>query len=252
MIYVRSLLVNVIVVIWTFSCALVAVVLALGGRLPLMHMARIWGHGIQFLAKYIVGITYEIQDRHNIPKQGSYILACKHQSAWETSMTQILSFDSSIVLKHELMLIPLFGQVLVIAGAIGVNRRKGRRVLPMLIESAKKQVAKGRPIFIFPEGTRGQAGVEGKYRSGVYALYHHLNLPVIPVALNSGYFWPKRGFLKYPGKIIMKVLPAIEPGLTHEVFMKELSESIEKACKALPSRNNNVQQLSLKSNHECS
>src|SRR5258708_1458947 len=99
MLFMRSLLVNVLMWIWTFSCAIIAVPLAIFGRMPLMYTARVWGHGIQFLAKYIIGLTYEIQDRHLIPQTGSYILACKHQSAWETSMTQILSFDSSIILK---------------------------------------------------------------------------------------------------------------------------------------------------------
>jgi 1-acyl-sn-glycerol-3-phosphate acyltransferase len=252
MLFVRSLFANVIIWIWTISCALIAVLLSIGGRMPLMHTARIWGHGVQFLIKYIVGLSYEIQDSHHIPKSGSYILACKHQSAWETSMTQILSFDSAIILKRELMLIPLFGQVLVIAGAIAVNRNKGRSVLPMLVANAKKQVEKGRPIFIFPEGTRGQPGIPGKYRSGVYVLYHNLNLPVIPVALNSGYFWPRRGFLKYPGHIVLKVLPPIEPGLPQARFMKQLSQSIEGACQTLPGHSCDEHPVTLKTNHECS
>lgn len=252
MIFMRSLLFNICFMAWTFLCAVYAVIVSIFGRMPLMYTARIWGMGVQFFLKHIIHLTYEIQGRHHIPQSGPYILACKHQSAWETTVIQMLCFDSAIILKRELVLIPLFGQVLKIAGAISVNRGKGRSVLPALIASAKKQVQKGRAIFIFPEGTRGQPGRAGHYRSGVYVLYHHLNLPVIPAALNSGYFWPRRGFLKYPGHIILKVLPPILPGLKQDVFMDQLSTSIDEACRTLPVSNDHHPQSNLSTHHEYS
>lgn len=252
MIFLRSLIFNLCFMVWTFLCALFSVIVSVGGRMPLMYTAQVWGIGIRVLLKYVVNLTSEIQDRHHVPQSGPYILACKHQSAWETTVIQLVCFDSAIILKRELMLIPLFGLVLKIAGAISVNRHKGKSTLRSLIASAKEQVQKGRAIFIFPEGTRSQPGSAGRYRSGVYFLYHHLNLPVIPAALNSGCFWPRRGFLKYPGNIVLRILPPIEPGLEHDVFMEKLRGSIDGACQALPMINHHNQKFSLSTNHELS
>jgi 1-acyl-sn-glycerol-3-phosphate acyltransferase len=252
MIFLRSLLFNFCFIVWTFLCTIYAVLVSVFGRMPLMYTARTWGVGVQVMLKHIINLTTEFQDRHHIPQSGPYILACKHQSAWDTTIIQILCFDSSIILKRELMLIPLFGQVLKIAGAISVSRRKGRSVLLALIAGAKTQVQMGRPLFIFPEGTRSQPGQAGQYRSGVYALYHHLNLPVIPAALNSGCFWPRRGFLKYPGHITLRVLPPIQPGLKQDVFMAKLRESIDEASQNLFQTVPHNQNISLSKNHEYS
>jgi len=220
------------------------------GRKPMIFLAKHWGTGAQALLKILVGITYEIQGTHHIPKSGSYIFACKHQSAWDTTMIQLLSYDSAFILKRELFWIPIFGQVIKVAGAIGINRSKGRTLMSNLKDMAAREVRKGRPLFIFPEGTRGQPGKPGKYHSGVYALAQHLDLPVIPAALNSGYFWPRRGFLKYPGHIVVKILPPLSPKLSHVDFMHQLKESIETACQSLPKPTHHQLSITMDSVHE--
>ena len=106
-----------------------------------------------------------------------------------------------------------------------------------MLEGAKRSLDNGRPVFIFPEGTRSAAGQAGKYRQGIYALYKALEVPVLPVALNSGYFWPRHGFLKKPGgTIILDILPPIEPGLPADEFMKTLENTIESATLTLAPR----------------
>jgi len=200
------------------------------GRLTVIKSARGWGEGVRFLMRWILNITVEIRGRENLPEDRPVIVACKHQSAWETTYIQNLAFNSAVILKRELVFIPIFGQVLLAAGAIQIDRSKGKSVLPELIKSAKKQMEGNRKIFIFPEGTRSMAGKPGRYKAGIFKLYEALNIPVVPMAHNAGYFWPRRGFLKKPGVIVVEILPQIEPGLPEVKFMKHLEKTIETSC----------------------
>lgn len=234
--YIRSFIFNIFFFLWTTLLTLVTFVIGIFGYMTTVFIAVLWGDGIIFAAKHILGITTEFRGMENIPKDRPYIFACKHQSAFDTVVIQHLAHRSAVILKHELLWIPVFGQVMMFAKAISLNRRKGRKIIPQLIEQAEKQVAMGRPIFMYPEGTRGQAGMRGKYKTGIAAVYEALNIPVIPAALNTGYFWPRRSFLKYPGHVVFEILPAIEPGLDQETFMKTLEDKIETACDRLPKR----------------
>jgi 1-acyl-sn-glycerol-3-phosphate acyltransferase len=233
MIFLRSFLFNILFFFLTVLCSCSSFLLAPFGRKPLIRIAQIWGFGTQFLLKRTVGITYEIKGKENIPTKGPYIFACKHQSAWDTTIIQLLAYDAAIILKRELLWVPIFGQILIVAGAIGINRAKGKMMMSDLIEKARKQADKKRPIFIFPEGTRVRPDAPPRYKYGIYALYCRLNLPVVPAALNSGYFWPRRGFLKHPGHITVQILPQIKPGLPSKEFMTALEGAIEGACKTL-------------------
>ena len=139
------------------------------------------------------------------------IFAFKHQSAWETLAIHLLLDGAAIALKRELTQIPLFGWTLLHAGMIRVDRHGGPRALRGLIEGGRA-LERGSPIVIFPEGTRVPPGEHRAYQPGVAALYRHLDCPVVPVALNSGVFWPRRSFVKRPGRIVVEFCRRSSPG----------------------------------------
>ena len=205
--------------------------LAFPPRLMLAH-SRAWMRGVQFLLARIVGLEYEVRGRPRGDSRPA-IFAFKHQSAWETLAIHLLLDGAVIALKRELTQIPLFGWVLLHAGMIRIDRKGGPRALRGLIEGGRAALARGAPIVIFPEGTRVPPGEQRPYQPGVAALYRHLDCPVVPVALNSGVFWPRRSFVKRPGRIVVEFLPPIEPGLERKAFMAELHDRLETATARL-------------------
>ena len=157
-------------------------------------------------------LTHRISGLENMPA-GPVIFACKHQSSWETLAFSKLFPNSAIVLKRELLFIPIVGWAMARVGNIAVERGDGAAALRGLVRQAKAAIADGRSILIFPEGTRTPVGSQRPYHVGTAALYRQLGVPVVPVALNSGVFWGRRQFIKWPGVIDVEVLPAIPPGL---------------------------------------
>jgi 1-acyl-sn-glycerol-3-phosphate acyltransferase len=228
----RSALFNVALWSWT-AIMLVAAVLwfAFPPRRMIAH-SRAWMRGVQFLLATIVGLDYEVRGR-SVGRPRPAIFAFKHQSAWETLAIHLLLDGAAIALKRELTQIPVFGWTLLHAGMIRVDRRGGPRALRSLVEGGRSALARGAPIVIFPEGTRVPPGEHRAYQPGVAALYRHLDCPVVPVALNSGVFWPRRSFIKRPGRIVVEFLPAIEPGLERKAFMVELRNRLEPATDRL-------------------
>ncbi|MBY0462537.1 MAG: 1-acyl-sn-glycerol-3-phosphate acyltransferase [Alphaproteobacteria bacterium] len=187
--------------------------------------------------KYIVGLDYKIEGIENLKaatEQGPCIIACKHQSAWETIIFAILSDKFQIVLKRQLMYIPLFGWYLRKLNSIVVDRDAGSQAIKQLVHQSREAIKNDRSILIFPEGTRGKPGEPGVYQPGIAALYRDLNVPVLPVALNSGVFWGRRSPIKKPGVITLRFLKPIPSGLPRSEFTTQLEESIETACKSLP------------------
>lgn len=201
-------------------------------RIVVFYVAKYWGLGVQFLLKYCVNITYEVRGRENLP-QTPVIVASKHQSAWETTMIHVLVPGCAIILKHELTWIPLFGQLLLKSNAITLQRARGSKIIPQLVEQAKKRLAAGQSVFIFPEGTRRPVDAPARYKSGIAAVYQETHVPVVPAAHNAGFFWARRDFIKKPGKIVFEFLPPIQPGLDGDLFMKKLTDAIETAANKL-------------------
>ena len=191
-----------------------------------------WARVSLFLLRVLAGIRVKVRGRENIPA-GAALIAAKHLSAFETfALLPLLAFPT-MVMKIELLRIPLFGQFSVACGMIMVDRAKGGAALRDMIHRGREEAAKGRQIVIFPEGTRRPPGAPPAYQSGVALLYKGLDLPVVPLALNSGLFWPRRSFLKYPGTIIVEFLPPIEPGLDSKAFLARLQMAIESASDRL-------------------
>jgi len=177
-------------------------------------------------------LTHRVRGLENLPA-GPVILACKHQSSWETLAFSRVFPRSATVLKRELLFIPVVGWAMARVGNIAVERGEGAKALRSLVRQAKQTMAEGRSILIFPEGTRVAIGAEKPYQVGTAALYRQLGVPVVPVALNSGVFWGRRKFIKWPGIIDVEVLPPIPPGLNRETFMTTLRERIETATDRL-------------------
>ena len=232
MLFVRSLLFNLALWLWTGLMVLVALPLLAAPRQQMVAIGRRWEQGAQSLLARLAGLTYEVRGRERLPAQPA-IFAFKHQSAWETLVLHLLLADPAIVLKRELTLIPLFGWYLRHAGMIGIDRAGGARALRALVEDSRAALARGSPIVIFPEGTRAPVGERNPYQPGVAALYRQLDCPVVPVALNSGLFWPRRSFIKRPGRIVVEFLPPIAPGLDRDAFMTELEQRLESATERL-------------------
>jgi 1-acyl-sn-glycerol-3-phosphate acyltransferase len=174
----------------------------------------------------------EIRGAGNIPA-GACLIASKHQSAWETfALFPPFAFPT-IILKRELTWIPWFGWGLIKGGMIALDREAGKEALANLIAKTRAALAQGRQVIVFPEGTRRPVGAEPDYKLGVVQLYANCGVPCVPVALNSGVFWPRRKFLRYPGTVVIEIMPPIPAGLPRAAFFRRLQEDIETATKRI-------------------
>jgi 1-acyl-sn-glycerol-3-phosphate acyltransferase len=215
-----------------------AVFLLLGS--PLLLAPRAWAMaGLRAHARaslwwmrVIVGTTVEVRGLDNLP-DGPALIAAKHQSAWDTFALIPLFRDPAMIMKAELGNIPFYGWFSRKFDHILVKRDKAAAALRQMIRQAKDRAASGRDIVVFPEGTRRPPGAAPEYKSGVVALYEGLEKPCVPVALNSGLFWPRGSYLKMPGTILVEILPPIPPGMPRKQFRKELIERIETASERL-------------------
>jgi len=193
---------------------------------------QLWARTNLLLMRLVAGISVEIRGREHIVP-GTLLVACKHQSLWETFALLALFDDPAVVLKKELTFIPLFGWFALKFKMVTVNRSAGSSALKRLIQQAKRARDRHRQIIIFPEGTRKAPGARADYKSGVAALYKSLDIACLPIALNSGLYWPRRSFLRHPGTIIIEILPPIAAGSARRAFMEELEMTIENATARL-------------------
>lgn len=223
---IRSFVFNIYFVIVSFSCALFGLPFLLGTRKFSFVVPQFWAKATDWGARHILGLSYQVEGAENLP-EGACIIASKHQSAWETVVFCRIFPESIFVAKRELLRLPLFNFHFLKQKTIMLNRKLGGKAKADLVRQAKERVADGDRIIIYPEGTRRPMGAIPKYKQGIGAMYIDLNVPVVPVALNSGKFWSRRSFEKKPGTIIVSILPAIQPGLTQSEFMQKLEESIE-------------------------
>lgn len=229
---IRPLIFTVLFYGWTAFIGLAAIPLLACQTKTIMGVGRFWVKGSFLILKFIIGIEYHERGK-NFLEDGPVIIAMKHQSAWDTLAINLMTKNAAIILKKELLLIPIFGWYLKRANHIAVDRNGGALALKEMLKQARKQLTAGRPIVIYPQGTRTLPGRKKAYHHGVAALYLSLNQTVIPVALNSGLFWPRRSLKMNSGKIIIEYLKPIPPGLNRKEFMHELENSIETATISL-------------------
>jgi 1-acyl-sn-glycerol-3-phosphate acyltransferase len=228
---VRSFVFHLLFYVWSAVVAIVCTPILLGPASWTLAMFHVWGRSIGVLLR-ICGVKVEVRGREHIPA-GPALVAPKHQCMYDV-FAQFTWLPASVfVMKKELNLIPWFGWYAAKVGTIDIDRSGGASALKRMVAAARALFAKDRQIVIFPEGHRGPPGVAGDYKPGVAALYRELDVPVHPVATNSGVHW--QPFLRTPGTIVFEYLEPIPPGLKRAEFMRLLQERIETAsAKLLP------------------
>lgn len=229
---VRSALFNVL-----FYVNLIGhMVLALPGLvLPyaVLHaFLRSYARSSLWLLRVVCAVNVEWRGLENIP-EGACLVACKHQSMWETFALYAVLDDPTFVLKRELIWLPLFGWLAWRAGTIAVDRGARLRALSRMRARTQEELERARQVVIFPEGTRRAPGAEPSYKAGVVYLYSTAGVPCIPLALNSGLFWPRRSFRRFPGTILVEALAPIAPGLDNRAFLQRLQSVLEEATARL-------------------
>ena len=232
MLLVRSVLLTTLFFLNWIGFAALGTPLLLLPRRYAVGALKAWGRSSAWLLRVLIGTRVEVRGLEKIPG-GPLLVASKHQSAFETFALAPLFDDPVLVLKTELNRIPFFGLWVRKHELISVNRSKGARALKQLAEDTRKAFGLGRQLIIFPEGTRRTPGAPPDYKIGATYIYANADVPCLPVALNSGVFWPRRSFIKYPGKIVVEILDPIPPGLDRKTFDARLEQAIEEASDRL-------------------
>lgn len=216
----------------------VTTLLALGGlptlvsRRAVLRLARLWGRLTLWLLRVVAGMRVEFRGLENIPK-GPLLVAAKHQSALETLALCTVFPEFAYILKRELLLIPLIGWYLSRSGMVAIDRSKGTRAMSLMNTAAADAIREGRQLIIFPEGTRRAVGAPPAYKQGLSHLYMALNVPCLPVALNTGAFWARNSLIRRPGTAVIHFLAPIPPGMARPEFQALAQERLEAASNAL-------------------
>lgn len=196
------------------------------GRTAVRRVVRRWARYHRWCAAMLLGIQVRVEGS---APTGAVLVAAKHQSMFETIELVALLLDPAVVMKRELERIPLWGALTRRYGIIPIDRAGGAAALRRMLKAGEGATAEGRPILIFPEGTRVTPGEAPPLQPGFAGLYRSLGLPVVPVALDSGRLWPRRGFVKRPGLVRMRFGDPIPPGLPR----KEVETRVHAAINAL-------------------
>ena len=232
LILIRSIAFNLLFYLNTLVYLIIALPTAIMPYRAIIAVARSWARTNLVLLRVIAGVKIEVRGREKIPK-GPIIVASKHQSAWETFALLPLFENPLFIVKRELEWIPIFGWLMIKGRMVPVNRSAGSQALVAMTERARIELADNRQLIIFPEGTRRPAGAEPRYKYGVAHLYAAEGVPCLPVALNSGVFWPRRSILRLPGTVVVEILDPIAPGGDKDAFFKRLQHDIETATARL-------------------
>ncbi len=231
-VFLRSLLFNALFYVNMIVRMIVALPTIVLPHRFILGILRGYARSSLWLLRVICGVRVEWRGREKLPA-GPYLVACKHQSVWETFALFALLSDPAYVLKRELMWIPLFGWLATKAGMIPVDRSAHASAVARMTAAARREIARSRQIVIFPEGTRRPPDAEPRYLPGAAFLYTETDLPCIPIALNSGLFWPRRTLRRPPGTVLVEVLDPIPPGLKRREFMSRLQNALEEATARL-------------------
>lgn len=232
MTFVRSLVFNILFFTYGTFFSIVLIFTLPFPRRVLQRGLGVWMRLTMATLKVVAGIDVEFRGLNNLPS-GAAIIVSKHLSAWETGIFLTILDDATYVLKKQLLSIPFYGLLLRKAKMIAIDRDGGASSLKKLVTESHAALDDGRKVVIFPEGTRAAVGDKLPYHPGVAAVYKKAEVPVIPVAHNSGLFWPRRKFLKQPGCIVLEYLEPMPTGLDRKSFMAELESRIETASNRL-------------------
>jgi 1-acyl-sn-glycerol-3-phosphate acyltransferase len=217
---------------WTALLGMLGLPWLMAPRRAAMRFGRLWSKGVLVLLRAIVGLDHRVVGLGRLPDGGA-IVAMKHQSAWDAIALPVVLDDPAPVVKRELLWLPFYGWYMARAGAIAIDRKGGGAALRKMLAAARLAAGEGRPIVIYPQGTRVAPGASAPYQPGVFALYQRLQLPIVPAAVNSGCYWGRRAFLKRPGRITLEFLEPIPPGWPRRRLMAELEKRIEERTAAL-------------------
>jgi len=225
-IFLRSCLFFVCFWLWSILMNVAFLPMLAFNRIWIVRGQTIWSKGILVLMKNICGLKVEVRGQENLP-EGRALIACKHQSIFETTAFHWLVNDPAVILKKELLSVPIYGWYCRKTKMIAVDRKGHASALRSMIAQAEQALEDERQIVIFPEGTRTAVDEDLPYQPGIAALYSKLNTPIIPMALNTGLFWPRKKFLCHPGTIVIEFLPPIEAGLKRKEFVGQLKACID-------------------------
>jgi 1-acyl-sn-glycerol-3-phosphate acyltransferase len=191
---------------------------------------------VHVVEKYVLGLDFEIRGAEFVPTSGGFIVAAKHYSAYETMKIHLLFNDPAIIMKKELSYIPLWGWLATKGRMIFIDRGARDVALKSIVNGAKRIEREGRPLVIFPQGTRvsiTDTPAHKPYKGGIARMYEATHQPILPLATNSGLYWKKNAFLKYPGKVIFEFLPPIPPGLSGQEALAKIEMLIEERSSKL-------------------
>lgn len=225
--FIRSLLFHFVFILWTLFCFIFLLWVFLLPRAAAVKVINHYFLGCGVIERVVAGLHYKVIGRENLPS-GPCLIAMKHQSMYETLKIMPIFGDVAIVLKRELMRIPFWGWYQWKAGVVPVDRGAKGVALTSMLSSAKQVVATGRSIAIFPQGTRIKPFEKRPYKVGIGYLYQETHLPVVPVALNAGMFWPKRAFFVKPGTVVFQIFPPIMPGKSRDELLQELGGLLDR------------------------
>ncbi len=238
MLFIRQILFNVIFYSVTFIFCILLTPLMLLPRPIFIIGLNSYFKTVHVIEKFVLGLDFEVRGAEHIPKSGGFILAAKHYSAYETMKIHLLVNDPAIIMKKELSYIPLWGWLAMKARMIFIDRGSREMAINSIVTGAKRVEKEGRPLVIFPQGTR--VAIEDTpdkkpYKGGIIRMYEATSQPILPLAMNSGLFWKKNAFFKYPGKVIFEFLPPIPSGLNGSAALAQLQTVLEKKSNELVS-----------------
>jgi len=229
MIFFRSLFFNIFLYLGIALASLVASLFLFFKDQYVLFLGRFLSHYVIWILKIFLNTKIEFKGLENLKKHEKFFVASAHQSMFETFALQIVINGPIFILKKELTKIPFFGWGLKKIGAIVIVRNTVTKENLNFFDRVKESVNKSnRPLLIFPQGTRIKYKEKVPFKKGVGRIYQTLEIPCVPVALNSGKVWPKNSFNKYPGKITISFLNPIFPGLEKEKFIERLQTDIYK------------------------
>jgi len=232
MLLLRSLIFNLFLYTGIAAVFLIALPsLILPAKLTLFF-GKLLGHYVIFLVRLLLNTKVEIKGIENIPISEKYFVASAHQSMFETFALQAVIDYPVFILKKELLKIPLFGLYLKKIKSIEIVRDTTTKDNLNFFDKVATIIKnENRPLLIFPQGTRVKTDEQIPFKKGVGRIYEALNISCVPVALNSGNVWPKKGIIKHPGRITISVMKPIKPGLNRDDFIKNLENQIYEEIK---------------------